>query len=475
MAVTEPTDATLIDAEGEEVQPERSTAALVPVNVVHSPIVRPVASYDEAMVAFAEYERLRHTVVTRSDVTNIQGREFVNKSGWRKLAVIMGVSGQIVIRDYQRDYQARITSAEVIVRAVAPNGRSMDGLGVCDSHERCCPKAFDENAVCKDGRRSHTHCKEGCDGFNHFSKPQHDIPATAMTRALNRACSDLFGFGEVSAEEINDNEDPADPADCEAILAALNGIADEAQRRGAKLAFVSRFGKPDELLKGQVDAARRFCAASGAPVSDPAAAASNPDIAGAESTVASVDTTGGPARETSAGSESSGSDRGAGQAPDVSVTPEPPARPPANAPGDSSQEPGSAEPSPADDHARSEAGAAPTFKASTAAQRQRIGIRVAELVKKDLLAADRDKPEIVAILTGERTSTTTEASQDECNQMISTLTFIENGDLGMEDDEGGGRMLVARTQRGNDFLRPLLDGIAARAPRTEFDGENEEI
>ena len=32
--------------------------------------------------------------------------------------------------------------------------------------------------------------------------PNHDIPATAMTRATNRAIADLIGAGEVTAEEI---------------------------------------------------------------------------------------------------------------------------------------------------------------------------------------------------------------------------------------------------------------------------------
>ena len=29
-----------------------------------------------------------------------------------------------------------------------------------------------------------------------FTKPNHDVPATAETRAKNRACSDLLGIGD---------------------------------------------------------------------------------------------------------------------------------------------------------------------------------------------------------------------------------------------------------------------------------------
>lgn len=34
-------------------------------------------------------------------------------------------------------------------------------------------------------------------------KPDHDLPATAETRARNRSYANLFGHGEVSAEEIS--------------------------------------------------------------------------------------------------------------------------------------------------------------------------------------------------------------------------------------------------------------------------------
>ena len=49
----------------------------------------------------------------------------------------------------------------VVVRAIAPNGRFMDGLGLCDYRERCCPKADNENAVCKNKARWHEHCTAG--------------------------------------------------------------------------------------------------------------------------------------------------------------------------------------------------------------------------------------------------------------------------------------------------------------------------
>jgi len=60
------------------------------------------------------------------------------------------------------------------VRATSPNGRHMDGIGICDVTER------------------------------QFTHPEHDIVATAHTRAINRAFADLFGLGAVSAEEMTE-------------------------------------------------------------------------------------------------------------------------------------------------------------------------------------------------------------------------------------------------------------------------------
>jgi len=147
------------------------------LEVMGSPdlLIRPAASMVDIEAAFSDYQRLCNRLLNDDDVQHIGGRSFRKKSAWRKLAVAFGVSCEVRERTYDRDEDGAVTRAEVLVRATAPNGRFMDGLGVCDISER------------------------------KFSKPQHDIPATAMTRATNRACADLFGMGEVSAEEITDD------------------------------------------------------------------------------------------------------------------------------------------------------------------------------------------------------------------------------------------------------------------------------
>lgn len=63
---------------------------------------------------------------------------------------------------------------EVNVAVVAPHGQTSIGVATCSADER------------------------------RFTHPDHDVRATAWTRAVNRAISDMVGWGEVSAEEMLD-------------------------------------------------------------------------------------------------------------------------------------------------------------------------------------------------------------------------------------------------------------------------------
>jgi hypothetical protein len=144
-----------------------------------------------------QYAELCHALLDASDLQSIGGKVFKKKSAWRKLGVAFNVSDETVDEHETRDREDRIKRMRYTVRVVAPNGRHAEGVGVCDVHERCClPGCL----------RRHKHCDADCAGYVHFSNAEHDIPATAHTRAKNRAASDLFGLGEVSAEEIGDRE-----------------------------------------------------------------------------------------------------------------------------------------------------------------------------------------------------------------------------------------------------------------------------
>lgn len=180
-----------IDVEAYETSPG-TVAALAPVTASDA-LVRPAASVSDVAAAFRDYSALCDRLLDDSDIQHIGGKSFRKKSAWRKLAVAFGVSCEVRERIYERNDAGTIVRAEIVVRATAPNGRYMDGLGICDQSER------------------------------KFSKPNHDVPATAMTRATNRACSDLFGMGEVSAEEVDTGAEPPAPEKWQTLGYASNG------------------------------------------------------------------------------------------------------------------------------------------------------------------------------------------------------------------------------------------------------------
>lgn len=180
---------------------DETTVAALAVRTIPDALVRPAAGLEDIAQAFDDYQSLTKSLLDDSDYQAIADRKFPKRSAWRKLAVAFGVSFNIVERTHDRGPDGRIQRSEFIVRALAPNGRYADGWGACSAFERCCPR---------DCRRRHQHCPsaqgEPCEGTLHFTHAEHDIPATAETRAKNRAAADLFGMGAVSAEEVVDSE-----------------------------------------------------------------------------------------------------------------------------------------------------------------------------------------------------------------------------------------------------------------------------
>lgn len=139
-----------------------------------SRILMPLASASQAAEAINAYETLKTAIVRpEQDIQIIQGRPFLKKSFWRRVAACFGLSLELVseerlILDGKLAYRATY-------RAVAPNGRAMDGDGMCMQGEK-------------------------------GQMIEHNIRAIAHTRAKNRAISDIVGGGEVSAEEMPDDD-----------------------------------------------------------------------------------------------------------------------------------------------------------------------------------------------------------------------------------------------------------------------------
>ena len=151
--------------------------ALVSVESQHpmTGMLMPLATPTEAAAAIAAYEALKAAIVRDDDIQVIQGRKFLKKSFWRRVATCFGLSLELVREE--RIVQDGHLAYRVMYRAIAPNGRTMDSDGYCSTAE------------------------PGRGGW-----PEHNVRATAHTRAKNRAISDLVGGGEVSAEELPESD-----------------------------------------------------------------------------------------------------------------------------------------------------------------------------------------------------------------------------------------------------------------------------
>jgi predicted pyridoxine 5'-phosphate oxidase superfamily flavin-nucleotide-binding protein len=149
--------------------------------LVHAPAPGLAAmTVSQARDAMQMYREMCQALLTGDDMQRVGDRSFVKRSGFSKLAAAYGVSTEIISLDVEHDAPGsgdgeRIMLARARVRAIHPSGRYAEGDGACASNE----KRF---------RRGD-------------EKIEHSLPATAVTRATNRAVSNLIAFGTVSAEE----------------------------------------------------------------------------------------------------------------------------------------------------------------------------------------------------------------------------------------------------------------------------------
>jgi hypothetical protein len=143
--------------------------------------VEPLLPMDPAVAraAMTKYRELTAAMLTDEDWQVIPNGRFVKRSGFQKIASGYGVSTEIVAEHVERNADGQPVRASATVRATHPSGRYADGSGRC---------SIDESRFAKPSGRA---------------KAEHDVAATAVTRATNRAISNLVGFGQVSAEEID--------------------------------------------------------------------------------------------------------------------------------------------------------------------------------------------------------------------------------------------------------------------------------
>lgn len=194
-------EADVIDAEvvepSTEIVEAPSRQALMPLDAAD--VVRGMTAYQE----------LLPQLLDDSDYQAADGKRFVKKSGWRKIARAFNLSVTIVEISVERDENGKSTRAECVARAKAPNGQVQDADGYCSIDEFTGKRADDK-------------------------KLENTLRATATTRAKNRAIADLVGMGEVSAEEVTQTGQTAPAVE----------RADEDLQRAAKQSLGRLVGDP---------------------------------------------------------------------------------------------------------------------------------------------------------------------------------------------------------------------------------------
>jgi len=151
---------------------------------VQPQIVRPLITPEEALIAFNEYQALKKKLRGDGDFVEFRDkrgnkREAPTKQWRTKLTRFFGISVEIIKEEVEYLPDGTFVF-KATARAIAPNGLYVDGDGTCWSKT-------------KEG-------KEGERDIYHLTRSH------AITRAKNRAVLELVGFGEVSAEEIEDEE-----------------------------------------------------------------------------------------------------------------------------------------------------------------------------------------------------------------------------------------------------------------------------
>lgn len=164
--------------EGKEIIVQTVAVDGAPIAAPGNSLVLPVTTPDEARKTMILYQATLDALVDDHDWQKIGTEKFLKKSGVRKLAVAFNLSEEIIDLREERDPDGKIITAFASVRITAPNHRTTIGTGVCSVHDK------------KSGRSG-------------FSNPEHDIRATAITRATNRAILNMVGMGKVSAEEVS--------------------------------------------------------------------------------------------------------------------------------------------------------------------------------------------------------------------------------------------------------------------------------
>lgn len=190
------------------------------------------AAPGDVVEAVEEYRKIQKALddAMPDCLMTIQKRKFRKKNYWRAIATAFNLT--VTLTSEERVDVPDDWGWLVIYTAAASNGRSADGDGTCFATEKWsdrqrCPACgegeFSFRSKNEDGP-SHF-CWKSKGGCGHEWTPAadteividksqatvHNVRAHAHTRAYNRAVSNLVGFGEVSAEEMQQEQRQEQP------------------------------------------------------------------------------------------------------------------------------------------------------------------------------------------------------------------------------------------------------------------------
>lgn len=174
---------------------ENKTGELVVAEATTTPSIAnqfDIVDVESAKAFMDNYQELVEALLDDSDYQVINGKKAKKKSAWRKLATAFNISDDIIHSEETRDENGQIVSAKFFVEAKLPNGRTSVAVGECSIYDK----------IRYNGKNIDKTQPSNFELRGRFSNVEHDVPATAHTRAKSRAIADLIGSGENSAEEL---------------------------------------------------------------------------------------------------------------------------------------------------------------------------------------------------------------------------------------------------------------------------------
>ena len=193
-----------------------STALVVTPTDLPSPVFRG-SQMVAALQAYRELQKALDESMP-DQVMELEGKPFRKKGYWRAIAVAFNLTVEPI--DERRDVSGDsfLDGREnfgyiTTYRATSPGGRSATGDGACFAVEKArrfkCPHPESPGS-----KRTLHFPQESCPDYDPLFQwktlpaqaTEHNIRSHAQTRAMNRAISNLVGFGEVSAEEVERDE-----------------------------------------------------------------------------------------------------------------------------------------------------------------------------------------------------------------------------------------------------------------------------